>query len=33
MTFIKMPENITNGESLNELKLVHEQLKKLMVFS
>ena len=30
---IKMPGNITNRRGLNELELVHGQMKKLMVFS
>lgn len=33
IALIKMLENITNGKSLNELELVHVQMKKLMVFS
>lgn len=33
IALIKMSENITNGKSLNELELVHVQMKTLMVFS
>lgn len=33
IALIKMSENINNGKSLNELELVHVQMKTLMVFS